>query len=62
MPDITCCTNSACPLSFNCWRFNAPHSERQSIEKFEYDGDEGTEVWCKWYWPQDGEDFNNKSN
>lgn len=25
MPDISICTNADCPLSYNCWTFNAPH-------------------------------------
>lgn len=30
----------------------------QSVAKFEYDGDDDTEIWCKMYWPMDNPDKN----
>jgi hypothetical protein len=51
MPDITICTNADCPLSWECWRFNAPPSEQQWVERFECreTADGGAE--CEYYQP-----------
>jgi hypothetical protein len=51
MTDIKLCTNEDCPLSYSCWRFNAPPSEyQQSYAKFEPQIDEVIdEVECKMY-------------
>ena len=50
MPDITMCTNKECPLSNSCWRFNAPSSQYQSVQKFEPKTDKGLdEVECDFY-------------
>jgi hypothetical protein len=59
MPDITMCANSECPLSWNCWRFNAPpngykdHSgnfiNRQAYADFKPDADGK----CGYYWDMD---------
>ena len=35
MPDITMCRNEYCPLRFNCYRFTANATDRQSYAGFE---------------------------
>lgn len=34
MADISMCLNKDCPLSWNCWRFNAPTSHYQSYDNY----------------------------
>jgi hypothetical protein len=50
MPDFTKCTNEDCPLTYSCWRFNAPATEYQYEQKFEPQIDEVLdEVECDFY-------------
>ncbi len=52
MPDISMCTNADCPLSWNCWRFNAPPTPYWQAYA-DFAPDENGE--CEYYWPQDQE-------
>ena len=37
MADITKCTNDSCPLSWCCWRINAPSGVWQAFHHFKMD-------------------------
>lgn len=59
MPDFSMCDNEDCPLSWNCWRFNAPPNgyrtpDGEFVVVQAYAGftpdEDGT---CDYYWPQD---------
>ena len=58
MPDITMCNNEDCPLSWVCWRFNAPPNvPNQSYQTFEYElNDVDENVTCDFF--IDYPDFN----
>jgi len=50
MPDITMCSNFACPQSDNCWRYGCPPSKYwQSYQVFEPEQDDEDGFVCKWF-------------
>jgi hypothetical protein len=55
MKDLAMCKNEFCPMSDNCWRFNAPYElDNQEYSDFKYDPDT---FQCEFYVAMDELDF-----